>query len=247
LGNWLIPWKERGRSASVRDNLLWNHERLYVMDNHRLALWCWWQHLDECEQWDYLHIDRHYDAIWQEFNPWPANTTAEHRQDLNSFRNAVVREGREGLQLYRWDTITSALWSLHSSSVQDVVFATADEGDQPAIPRMQQISPWDLPGYLSHFVAADYSPARSGIVDVDIDYFTRHDLDGAFGQVFSDEYIREIGRHLYTGLSNGRVGVATIALSPETTGSWTLAERVLSILLSPFNEFSEFPMGAPDR
>lgn len=247
MGKWLIPWTSRGRSGPVNDNLLWNNERLYVMDNHRLALWCWWQHLEDCEHWDYLHIDRHYDSTWQQYNPWPESTLPEHKQDLDSFRTATVRDKREAYQLYRWDTITTSLWSLHSDRLQDIVFATAGEGDLPPIPRMQQIDPWDLPGYLAHFVADGGSTWKSSIIDIDVDYFTRHDLDGAFGQVFSDDYIREIGRSLYTGLANGRVGVATIALSPETTGSWTLAEHVVSVLLSPFSEFADFAVGTPPR
>jgi hypothetical protein len=70
MGEWLIPWRERGYSGQVRDNLLWRLDRLYVMDNHRLALWCWWQRLPESERWHYLHVDCHYDALWHIFNPW---------------------------------------------------------------------------------------------------------------------------------------------------------------------------------
>ena len=60
---WLLPWKERGASGALKDNFLWRSERLYVMDNHRLALWCWFQHIEEWHNWTYVHIDRHFDAL----------------------------------------------------------------------------------------------------------------------------------------------------------------------------------------
>lgn len=70
-------------------------------------------------------------------------------------------------------------------------------------------------------------------------------LGGVGGQVFSDVYIRELGRSLKAGLDAGRFGVVTVALSPSTTGSWQLAESLLSLLLEPFPDYAAFKAGAP--
>lgn len=236
MAQWLIPWTGRGKSGPVNDRFLWNDGRVYVMDNHRLALWCWWQHLSEATSWTYLHVDRHYDALWLKWNPWRLGSTPIHRTDLTSFREAKTDDGGAHFELYRWDTITSALWSLHGDVIREVIFASGDEGDDPFLPRSRRINPWKLPELMAYLAEADDSGGLPTpcIADIDLDYFTHHDLDGAFGQVFSDGFIEEIGESLYEGVESGRFGVATIALSPETTGSWDLAEHILSKLLLRF-------------
>jgi hypothetical protein len=250
MGEWLIPWRERGRSGPVRDNFLWKHGRLYIMDNHRLALWCWWQHLNEDRQWNYTHIDRHFDSLWQTIQPWHQHTLPAHRTELAAFREAKFQpEGNETwtFELYRWDIITSALWALDADRLREVYFATDGEGDYPLIPRAQHLSPWKVPGHLAYLILEDRVMAPANIIDIDIDYFTRSDFGGElFGRVFSDEYVRDIGTSLANALSADRDDVVTIALSPSTTGSWPLAERVLAALLAPMPDIlSEFLAGAP--
>jgi len=247
MAEWPLPWSSRGPSGAVSDNFLWKSSSLYVMDNHRLAVWCWWQHLDESRVWDYVHVDRHFDALWQTANPWPKHFVAAHRKDLESFRTAAFVDGGEKMALYRWDTITSTLLSLHRDRIGKVVFATADEGDPPLLGRAQHVRPWNLPGTLAWLASTDEQLQSPVILDIDIDYFTHHDLDGAFGQVFSAEYIGEVGQHLCDGLARGRFGVVTIALSPDTTGSWMLAERVLSLMLEHFPEYAHFNGGKPPK
>lgn len=244
-GDWLIPWTARGRSGAIRDNFLWRRDRLYVMDNHRLALWCWWQHLAESDRWSFLHIDRHYDSLWQKFDPWSKHTRPEHRSSLHAFRDATFTSSREEINLYRWDTITSALWSLHSDVLADVRFATAGEGDLPLIPGAGLVNAWDLPTLLRHLSKPKEEMKVPQIVDVDIDYFTHHDLDGTAGQLFSDTYIRGLGNALREGLQSRCFGMVTVALSPDTTGSWELAEHILSLLLSDMDGSREFWAARP--
>jgi hypothetical protein len=246
MADWLIPWRDRGRSGAVTDNLLWRSGRVYVMDNHRLALWCWWQHLHESPYWNFVHIDRHFDALWQVFNPWPEHTKPEHRNDLGSYRTATLNCSGEPCELYRWDTICSALWSLHKNELLKLHFATAGEGDPLETSRVQQIDPWGLPGMMRYLAEPSETFDYPAIVDLDIDYFTRHDLDGAFGSVFSDEYLTEIAAALRIGLDSGRFGVVTIALSPETTGCWSLAETMLRKLLSRIDGADAFFNGVPE-
>lgn len=245
MGTWHIPWRERGRSGPVHDSFLWQDDRLYVMDNHRLALWCWWQHLDESPRWSFHHIDRHFDALWQIYNPWPEHFRPEHRTDLDAFRRATFETGDGPFELYRWDAITSALWSLHRNVLTDVSFATANEGDAPPMERAQHIDPWRLLAHLDFLADADEPGSVPRIIDVDLDYFARHDLNGAFGQVFSDEYLEQFGASLRRGYESGRFGVITVALSPTTTGSWPLAERLLGKVLASFPEAREILQAAP--
>ena len=177
--SWLIPWTTRGPSGPVADSLLWHHDRLYVMDNHRLALWCWWQHLKESARWTFVHVDRHYDALWLRFNPWREGTTAEHHSSLDAFRTARIVDGTDSLELYRWDTLVSAFWSLHAGVIAEVIFATADEGEDPRIPDSTHLQPWSLPNDLAFLADPNQEGAPPCIVDVDIDYFAWQTPDGA--------------------------------------------------------------------
>ena len=43
------------------DVMLWQNDKVYVMDNHRDAAWCWLQQCKDEEKYNFMHIDRHYD------------------------------------------------------------------------------------------------------------------------------------------------------------------------------------------
>jgi len=56
-GSWLIPFEQRGYSGIFECNFLWQWGNVYVMDNHRLSLWCWLRQLDSASMVDILHMD----------------------------------------------------------------------------------------------------------------------------------------------------------------------------------------------
>ncbi len=63
MGEFLIP-PNTPHSARVWDNpFLWKEGNVYIMANHRLALWCWLQQKDILgRQYSLIHIDEHTDA-----------------------------------------------------------------------------------------------------------------------------------------------------------------------------------------
>jgi len=58
-GEWLVDFKGRKSSGVYNQNFLWRSGSVYVMDNHRAAMWCWLQHVDPNHPHAILHIDRH--------------------------------------------------------------------------------------------------------------------------------------------------------------------------------------------
>jgi hypothetical protein len=40
---WIVPFKRRNYSGATHQNFLCRHGNVFVMDNHRAALWCWLQ------------------------------------------------------------------------------------------------------------------------------------------------------------------------------------------------------------
>lgn len=51
-------WEESGPTGV---NFLFKHDKIYVMDNHLCAGWCWLQHTDLSRKYNFVHIDYHYD------------------------------------------------------------------------------------------------------------------------------------------------------------------------------------------
>ena len=43
--------------------MLWKNEKVYVMDNHLSAAWCWLQSCDSKAEYNFMHIDMHYDLL----------------------------------------------------------------------------------------------------------------------------------------------------------------------------------------
>ena len=50
-------------SSFYTDNFLWNHEKIYIMDNHRLAAWCWKNKIEHKKSTYIFHLDKHYDDV----------------------------------------------------------------------------------------------------------------------------------------------------------------------------------------
>ncbi|MCC6244216.1 MAG: hypothetical protein IT353_15340 [Gemmatimonadaceae bacterium] len=245
MTEWFIPWEARGGSGPVHDNFLWRSERLYVMDNHRLALWCWWQHLHESEHWTFVHIDRHFDAQWMPINPWLTNVLPEHRQDLATFRAAKCDVDGNEQYLYRWDTLVSPLWNLHSNQLEQLYFACVDfEDADPRLPRSTNVDESQLISFLESISESD-EQASNYIVDLDLDYFTRRSSTKGYEQRFSNEFVAAVGNALLRGLSLNRFKVVTVALSPSTTGGWTLAERLLGTTFRDNADIQELLAAAP--
>jgi hypothetical protein len=90
---WLRPLTERGRSKETLLNFLWQADDrpLYLMDNHRAALWCWRRHLESNEAYSLGHVDYHWDA------------RAVHPADLQLLR----REWDDLDELKRYDDLGS--------------------------------------------------------------------------------------------------------------------------------------------
>lgn len=238
MGEWIMPLMKRGRSGTCDLNFLWRSERLYVMDNHRAALWCWLQHLPEAPKWQLLHIDRHYDTLRSQLDEWlelmPDNSVSlsEHlglKQTIDGTECPVIR----------WDNYLSIFLARHGDRVPLALFATAQEGDKPHHPNWLDVDPWTVMDHLER-IAEDEDEVWSEppwIVNIDMDYFTARRGAGAEQfRMFDDEYIACMGAYVAVGLRRGRIACATLALSPETTGGWPLAERLTATFLSDWND-----------
>ena len=100
----IIPFKSRGFSGPHTDHLLFKDNKIYIMDNHRLALWSWNDALNltnSTEQFNLLHIDAHpdmSDAALNEIQKLFIDWTNISIQDYQNFWQKEYN-----IPLIRWD------------------------------------------------------------------------------------------------------------------------------------------------
>ena len=241
MSEWLHPFRGRRRSAHYDVNLLWRSERLYVMDNHRVAMWCWLQHLSESKRWNLFHIDYHFDTLAADLDAWLEHLPPE-RATLETYLEARYEPHGISCPVVRWDNYLAIFLATHRRRLGELLFATGGVGDRPKC-RVTELDPWHMVKSLEDIAAEDDPYDQNPwIVNIDLDYFTAQgSASRGFTQVFGDAFIGRIGEAVARGLRADRMCCVTIALSPETTGGWPAAERLLGVLLEPWGSKPELP------
>lgn len=220
--NILIPLENRGISGAYQDNLLWNEDKVYVMDNHRLALWCWFQKIQKNNRYNLLHIDAHPDLSDSALSDFTQDMWSISLQD---FRN--VWHEKTNTPLLRWDNYLKVFLKKYSDLVGETISATHKVGSHEELNR--EIKAYDLVKFSHNlFFEKNYFNDLPWIVNLDLDYFFSAAPEKL--ELFSDDYIHNIALSLKQGMSSGMISVLTISLSPECCGSWEKAERMLKKL-----------------
>jgi hypothetical protein len=231
-GEWLVPFQGRNRSGAFRQNFLWRKENVYVMDNHRAALWCWLQHIDPKLPHSLLHIDQHYDALMSRLETWLAHLPENWDLGIDEYLSRTVkhRDIPEPLPLFGWDNYLSIYLALYKDSLRGCRFATHREGTKPDCEFME-CEVWDLPLNLDFWLEDALKP---WIVNLDLDYFFWQGGDDEQAQrMLSKSFINNVMKKASAKLADGTIGVLTIALSPEYCGGWKQSEEVLDFVLAP--------------
>ncbi|EPE3083895.1 TPA: UPF0489 family protein [Morganella morganii] len=227
--NWLIPLNGKSPSGAYKVNFLVQDDKIYISDNHRVALWCWMQHLTQDCNIALFHIDRHYDTL-----PLTSNYIDEfpgvfNLQSLTDYLNLKININSQTTPLIRWDNYLSFFISdsTINSCIQCIYLATHKDGTFPKNPlvhNIKQVEPYellaDLEGTLSNHDRT--------IINIDLDYFFT-DKSGNFFQFIDSKFIIELFKLIKSGLDNNEIECLTICLSPECCGSWYNSEKILEI------------------
>ncbi len=223
----LIPFAARGPSGDSLDNLLTKENNIYVMDNHRLALWCWFQSIKKAKRYNLFHIDAHPDMS--------QSGLADSHQDL---WNLSLEEYRTALQvdintpLFRWDNYLEIFLQKYSDNVGHTISATHHLGSNKGL--QEEVKPLELIKRLDDiFSEKIYVNNLTWIVNLDLDYFFSSRPQKL--QLFSDEFIDALTMSIRQGLDNGAIEVLTVALSPECCGGWDKAFGMLTKVMKNIN------------
>jgi len=218
--SYLIPLVHRGDSASSKDNVLWNEGKVYVMDNHRLALWCWFQKIDKTKRYNLIHIDAHPDMSESALKYFKHDLFAMSLQEYREAWQADIN-----MPLFRWDNYIEVFLRKYPELVGKTVSATHHLGSSKEL--SEEIRAYDLVKYLGGlFSGSTYVNELPWIVNLDLDYFFSAAPEKL--ELFSEEFVADVAKTIKLGLDSGMVEVLTISLSPECCGSWEKAEKMLS-------------------
>ncbi|MEZ5681956.1 MAG: UPF0489 family protein [Erythrobacter sp.] len=222
-GRHLIPYKGRGYSGSVNQNLLWQHGNAYLMDNHRAALWCWQQQLDlRSASHSLLHIDRHTDCLAANLQSHVVAMPDISTTSIGEYLGATVMLGGESHALFRWDNYLSIYLKVFRESVESVLSIDHSDGDAPDHPRVHRPRPDLAPENISYWLSE--TPTQ-WIVNVDLDFFffrTEDRLGNEIWQsLYSNEYVDALFDQIRNVQESGGVRVITICMTPtDFTPGW---------------------------
>lgn len=219
-----IPLTKRGESGSSHDNFLYQKGNIYVMDNHRLALWCWFQEMKKGERYNLFHIDAHPDLNESALKFFDHDLWTMSLEEYRTAWQADIN-----MPLFRWDNYLEVFLQKYPDLVGLTISATHHVGSKKVL--KEDLGPFYLIKRLDDIFSGNkYFNDSPWIVNLDLDYFFSaqpHKL-----QLFSNEFIQEVSELLKKGLRSGSIAVLTVALSPECCGSWERAEELLRKLSS---------------
>ncbi len=231
--NWLVPFQGRNRSGTYNQNFLWRSENVYLMDNHRAALWCWLQHIEPEGPISILHIDKHTDTLCSRIEEWvqalPSNWTSFSIDDYLEFKYLSRDLSNDPFLLFRWDNYLSLFLELYRKRIQGCRFATQEIGDPPNHAGATKLDIDDLPTELERLFSGT---SDSWIINLDLDFFFYESSIGKPKRRFSREFARQVFEQIQVMRSQNRIIALTVALSPECCGGWDEAEMVLGEFLA---------------
>jgi hypothetical protein len=229
MSHWILDFKRRQYSGTVNQNFLWYGQNIYIMDNHRAALWCWLQHLNPDDRVHLLHIDQHYDTSSYTFSSplqTPQQLASLSLPDyLNLDYESSVIEGYhiKSIQSGNYMTIfLDTFWP----ALETVQFVTQHQGDPPLHPVVEN-SLFEILHQLPEW----FSQPGRWIVNIDLDMFFAPRSQRQVIRLVDNRFIEALARYCRQGLYQQKIIVLTIALSPEYCGSWLESEKALSPVL----------------
>ncbi|WP_031481825.1 peptide arginase family protein [Maridesulfovibrio frigidus] len=224
MGNWIVDFQGRNHSMAIKLNFLWNDKNIFIMDNHRAALWCWIQSLKGGQSLKVFHVDRHFDALFsaQDYAHFPHDEFES--MDIEEYLTfGYDNDFFAVTPLFRWDNYLGLFIEKYRAQISEWAFATHGKGAAPKDISYAGYEPWEFPSAISDLTG-------KWIFNLDLDYFFGRMANGQMERLFTDIYINDFAKALRTALDSGVVEVLTISLSPECAAGWAGAEGALNVL-----------------
>lgn len=235
--NWIIPFKGRNSSGVFNQNFLFQKDNIYVMDNHRAAMWCWLDfYKSNIKDVGVFHLDRHNDSLQSNLESWVLQASGPPHvdtMDINSYLD-VIDLGNPGCKLFRWDNYLSIFLDLYKTEITYCYFSSY-EGDPINHSNPLEKKPWDFHENLSVW----FSKGK-WIINIDLDYFF-YEVNGSCKQMYSNEYLHGFFSEVANIANRKSEVVVTVCFSPECCGGWENSEKIWGVAESCLNTGLKLP------
>jgi hypothetical protein len=196
------------------------------MDNHRLALWCWFQQLRKESSYNFFHIDAHPDMADTANKEFKIKNLDLWNMQLDVYQN--IKQEEFNLPLFRWDNYIPILLEHYPNLVSRENTYSATHKVGSSIELHHEVSSYKLLSELKNiFNGKKFINGKKWIVNLDLDYFYSAQPEKIL--IYSNDFLSEIAYSLKMGIEQNEISVLTIALSPECCGSWEKSEEILKI------------------
>jgi len=209
-------------------NFLFKQDKIYIMDNHLCAAWCWMNQIEEVQNNNLIHIDRHYDLLYH--SNIVKKVIIEPKINLKKlsfleYENLSIKDSTGSLiKVFKWDNYILNLKEVYNNYYWKTIFSTFDFANPNPEFISKEINFIDFLNNIDDYI--NEIPNYNWILNIDIDYFF-NTLNTKRIKVFSDEFIYEFANKVKSIIQN--LSVITFCLSPECCGGWENSLSVMKI------------------
>lgn len=231
-GSWIVPFNYL---PECNQNFIWHSDSVYIMDNHRAALWCWFRHISHSKKYNLFHIDRHYDTCYRFKEEWRNNLPNMFEISIPDYLKRNFGAKFDNTCSFRWDNYLAIFLDCYSEIINECIFATHKDGEPPKFDNCEEIEIWKVPDTIDNMDYRTTGEKQNWIFNVDIDYFfCSEDENGSQLRMLSNEYIESIFQPVAERIKDGTISVFTLALSPDYSSGWQnafiICEKICDIL-----------------
>ena len=219
--DYIIPFKGENYSLAYDVNLLIRISNIYLMDNHKMALWCWSQQMDLSKQYNLIHIDRHSDCICEDIDDYSFEFTKNQnfkKLSAVEFDNLCYdRKINEANRVFTWNNYLPIFYNKYLKNVKTSYFFVHEhESIHNSLKRKIEVLEPDF--LFGNYLQSILDENKFIIINLDIDYFF-DTSENNYKMLFSNDRIQTIFEKFESKYNDPNC-IFTIALSPECCGNW---------------------------
>lgn len=217
--------------SGTREQLLCQDGKIFVMDNHRLAAWCWLHTWDGITPISIVHLDWHWDLAG-------ANSPADS-SNIAALTIGCSLEGFRQSQV-KYDDYLSYFLHYYHDKIVCMFFSVAQEDELKCLSnelcdRNICILPRQLLSLLK--TRTQWSLPGPTVINLDLDFFTKQAEEDPEAQAFATteeayECAALVGVWIKSIVDDPNCIVVTIALSPSFLDTPSDAEGLLSVIFN---------------
>lgn len=202
----------KSESSVNNVNFIFKQDNIYISDNHLSAAWCWLNNLDLSLNYNFCHIDKHYDLL-NNLGDKDLDFIRENPEiDFNTF---ISELWSNGYPKFRYDNYILAIKRLYPNFFNKNIFVTHHDGTWQGFNHETEniYSP-----YIWDFMDIDYQLTENSenefkwILNFDLDFFFTSSEE-KYIRFLDDEYLKKLCDGINKAKEN--IAIITIAISPE--------------------------------